>query len=101
MHMKIALEPLTKALKKARKTHKLTQLELGRKAGLPQSHISKIEKGMVDLRASSLLELGRVLELELMLIPRQQLPMVRAMLNRTEGNDEARPAYQLDDNEDD
>ena len=43
---------------------------------MPQSHISKIEKGAVDLKLSSLVEIARALELEIKLVPRKALPAV-------------------------
>ena len=36
---------------------------------MPQSHISKIERGAVDLQLSSLIELARVLDLDIMSVP--------------------------------
>ena|SRR5690606_19145991 len=58
----------------------LTQANLGELLGLPQSHVSKLEGGKVDLRTSSLLELARVLDLEVMLVPRELVPTVRRMM---------------------
>jgi hypothetical protein len=49
--------------------------------GLPQSHISQIEAGRVDLRVSSLLEMARLLDLEPMLIPRALTPAVRSIIS--------------------
>lgn len=60
------------ALRAERERRGLTQRELGGMAGVPQSHISKIESGAVDLRLSSLLALARVLNLELALSPRER-----------------------------
>jgi transcriptional regulator with XRE-family HTH domain len=68
------------ALKRAREAKGLTQRALSELAGLPQSHISKIENGTVDLRVSSLVELARVLDLELTLVPRKALPAVHSII---------------------
>lgn len=93
-------------LRAAREARGLSQRALGAAAGVPQSHISKIENGDVDLRLSSLVELARVLELELVLVPRRTLPAVRAVVggdgtSRRAGDDEAvRPAYVLDEDDD-
>jgi len=46
----------------------------------PRSHISKVEKGAVDLRLSSLIELARALDLEFMLVPRPVVPAVRSII---------------------
>jgi len=50
----------------------LTQRQLGQLAGVPQSHISKIESGAVDLRLTSLFEIARVLNLSVRLEPAPQ-----------------------------
>ena len=73
------IEDFAHKLHEARKAKGLTQKELGAKIGLPQSHISQIEAGRIDIRLSSLLELARLLDLEPMLIPRSLVPAVRAM----------------------
>ncbi|MBV8685976.1 MAG: helix-turn-helix transcriptional regulator [Alphaproteobacteria bacterium] len=67
-------------LRDARVAKGLTQRELGERVGLPQSHISKIEQGAVDLQFSSLSELARALDLELKLVPRQALPAVEGLV---------------------
>ena len=72
-------EYIVRTLKKSRERKGLSQRKLGKKAGVPQSHISKIENGKVDLRASSLIELARVLDLELVLVPRRVLPAVESI----------------------
>ena len=54
------------------------------------------------MRLSSLIELARALDHELVLVPRKLLPAVEAIVNRTQALSEApRPAYTLDDEEDD
>ena len=63
--MTYATEHIAPMLRSARETQGLSQRALSAMAGVPQSHISKIENGTVDLRVSSLVELARVLDLEL------------------------------------
>lgn len=67
-------------LRKAREHKGLSQRDLGAISGVPQSHISKIEKGAVDLRLSSLIELARALDLELALVPRPVVPAVQSIV---------------------
>ena len=70
MHRHIMTEPkldIAASIKAARQAKALTQRELGRRVGLPQSHISKIESGSVDLQLSSLVQITRALELEIKL----------------------------------
>ncbi|MYZ49633.1 helix-turn-helix domain-containing protein [Propylenella binzhouense] len=78
--MVIAGEEIIKALRSARETKGLSQRELSARTGVPQSHISKIERGNADIRLSSLVELARALELELKLVPRKALPAVESVV---------------------
>lgn len=70
---------LVKVLARARQERGLTQRALGQRLNVPQSHISKIERGKTDLRLSSLIEMARHLDLEVVLVPRQVLPALRAI----------------------
>lgn len=74
--MGAGIEEIAVSVRKARIAKALTQKELGQRVGLPQSHISKIEKGLVDLKLSSLVEIARALDLEITLMPRKALPAV-------------------------
>ncbi len=87
-------------IKTARKKKGISQRALGVKVGIPQGHISKIENGMVDLQTSSLIEIARALDLELILIPRSLLPAALA-IQRTSSTSQSVPAYQLPNEEDD
>ena len=82
--MSYSLEEIAGTLKTARQKKQLSQRELSDKVGLPQSHISKIENATVDLKLSSLSELARALELELVLVPKKALPAVQSLI-RTSG----------------
>ena len=104
--MNESIEHVAKLLKKARKTKGLSQRALSLKAGIPQSHISKIENGAVNLRLSSLIELNRVLGLELMLIPQKAASATKIISDSFRSSpalDKTKPAtphnrmYQLDD----
>lgn len=78
--MSAGIEELAASLREARIAKALTQKALGQRVGLPQSHISKIEKGAVDLKLSSLVEIARALGLEITLVPRKALPAVEGAL---------------------
>jgi transcriptional regulator with XRE-family HTH domain len=67
-------------LRDARHKKNLSQRDLSGVSGVPQGHISKIEKGAVDLRLSSLVELARALDLELALVPRSAVPAVQSII---------------------
>lgn len=104
--MSYVLEDIARTLKEARARKGLSQRELGEKVGLPQSHVSKIESGRVDLKLSSLVELTRILDLELMPVPRKLVPAVRGIIRNAETPgvspaDKPMPAYRLDDSKED
>lgn len=82
--MAYVMKQIAETLKAARARQGLSQRALAKLAGVPQSHISKIERGAVDLRFSSLAEIARVLELEVMLIPQSSLPAVQSIVRATE-----------------
>lgn len=83
--MSYATEHIAESLRAARERKGLSQRALSAKAGVPQSHISKIENGAVDLRLSSLVELARVLDLEFVLVPRKSVPAIKAIATNLEG----------------
>jgi len=74
--MTAGIDEIAASIRAARQAKALTQKELGQRVGLPQSHISKIEKGAVDLQLSSLVEIARALDLEVKIVPRKALPAV-------------------------
>ena len=58
----------------------LSQSELARRLGVSGANLSRIEHG-ADLRVSTLLEIARALRLEPMLVPKENVPSVRALLD--------------------
>ena len=78
---------ILKILKEARAKKGLSQRELSAKSGVPQSHISKIESGGVDLRVSSLVALTRVLDLEIELVPKKSIPAVKSIVRSSVNTD--------------
>jgi transcriptional regulator with XRE-family HTH domain len=74
--MAYSTEQIAMSLRAAREAKGLSQRALSELVGVPQSHISKIENGAVDLRLSSLVEIARALDLEVMLVPRKNLSAV-------------------------
>ena len=97
--MNSLITTITKALKQSRQRRGLSQRALSAKVGMPQSHISRIERGAVDIRLSSLIEMARHLDLEIMLVPRKHAVAVAAIV-RSVDMTEPVPAYRLDDEED-
>ena len=95
---------LRNELRTARIAKGLSQLELGRRAGLPQTHISGIENGKVVPRFDTLLDVIRCLNLDLVMVPRELVPVVAGILRDFKGRDaeENTPLYAItgDDEED-
>lgn len=100
--MNYSMKHIGSLLKKARLQKGLSQQALALQVGLPQSHLSKIENGRINLQISTLIELLRVLELELMIVPHTLVQTVEVLKRgMDEKVSEPRPMYQLsgDDNE--
>jgi HTH-type transcriptional regulator/antitoxin HipB len=99
--MVYTIEYLTQALKTARQDAKLSQRALSQKVKIPQAQISKIENSTVDLKVSTLINLARALDLEVMLVPRSDVSAVSAVIKRARQKQDRippqRPAYTLDD----
>lgn len=97
---KYKIEHITDRIRDARKKKGLSQRELSERSGVPQSHISRIENGAVDLRLSSLIELARTLDMELLMVPRKAVTAVQSIVDgRFRSESESGTAWALDQNE--
>ncbi|MBI4877573.1 MAG: helix-turn-helix transcriptional regulator [Acidobacteria bacterium] len=100
-------DAMCQELVKARQGRGWSQAELGRRVGLPQVHISRIETGKVAPRFNTLLDLVRVLEHDLLLVPRALAPAVQMLIrdhrhpDAGETSDGERPLYAGDAGGDD
>ena len=88
------MKNIVEQLKSIRREHGLSQSEFGERLGLPQSHISRIEQGETDPRFFTVADMARVLDQELVLIPRSMVSYVHSILYG-EGEEERR--FQLDE----
>jgi len=87
-------------IKQARAKRGWGQRRLGAAVGLPQPHISAIESGEIVPRFDTLLDLVRVLDLDLLLVPRQLVPAVQSLIwAQREPESQEKPLYALDENE--
>src|SRR5712675_453254 len=73
-------EAMRRKLKAARLKRGWSQARLGQHIGLPQMHISGIETGKIVPRFDTLLDLVRVLGLDLLTVPRALVPAVQALI---------------------
>jgi transcriptional regulator with XRE-family HTH domain len=74
-------EDIVRGLKRARLTAGLSQRALAERSGVTQSHISQIENGSTEPGLSSLIDLARSLDMEVMLIPRKRIPAVSSLID--------------------
>ena len=58
------------ALRRFRRERALTQVQLGKRAGLRQGTISQVENGLETVKLSTVMDLMRVLDLEVVVQPR-------------------------------
>ena len=91
---------LSEVLRDARQRKQLSQQDLARKLGLRQRQISDLERAASDSRLSTIQNVARALDLELMLVPRHLIAAVEA-LQRAGADVSKRPLYALDDDTED
>ena len=98
-------ENVRREIRNARRDRGWSQLELGRRAGLTQRHVSGIETGRIVPRYDTLIDLLRVLDRDLALVPRELVPVVQSLVRdygnrQPSGVDRERPLYAAIDDED-
>lgn len=76
-----------RTLRRRRHERKLTLAGLAQQLGMSISNLSRIEHG-ADFRVSTLLDIARQLKLEPLLVPKEMVPAVRAVLSNAEHEDE-------------
>jgi transcriptional regulator with XRE-family HTH domain len=93
------------ALIEARKKCDWSQRDLASRLGIGQRHISGIESGKIVPRYDTLLEIVRMLDCDLIMVPRALVPivgsLVRDHLKDEQGEGEERSLYAADRYEDD
>ena len=89
------MKDIATIIRNTRKNKGLTQTDLGKKVGLPQSHISQIESGNIDVRVSSLQEITKLLDLELVFVPHHFKPAIEAIIDGEQDLSQ-KPSWQSD-----
>lgn len=84
-------ETLIGQIKRAREEGGISQRALSAKSGLTQSHISQIERGTLEPGLSSLIDMVRALDMELVVVPKKLLPAVKSILQGTKNESELSP----------
>jgi len=90
---------ISDVLREARLRQQLSQQKLAAKMGLRQRQISDLERRAIDARLSTIQNVARALDLELMLVPRHLISAVEA-LQRAGSDVGKRPLYALEDETD-
>jgi len=71
---------MRRSLKEARAKRRWSQRALASRIGLTQRHISGIESGKIVPRYDTLLELVRILDHDLVMVPRTLVPVVQSLI---------------------
>jgi transcriptional regulator with XRE-family HTH domain len=79
------LKQIGKTLQQARVARDLTQAELGALVDLPQSHISKIERGETDFQWTTLEQIANAVGLSPVLVPTGLVPLFESLVQGREG----------------
>src|SRR5213079_1912145 len=91
---------LRRALREAREKRGWSQRDLASRLGIGQRHISGIESGKIVPRYDTLLEMVRMLDRDLIMVPRALVPVVQSLvrdhLKDEEGEGEERSLYAAD-----
>ena len=91
------LSELGHLFREGRQRAKLTQDQVASRAGLSRVSYRAVETGAAAPRAGTLINIARALGMEMMLIPKEMVPAVQAMLRS--GSDD-QPAFAADSDED-
>lgn len=81
---------LVEALRRLRDERGVSQVGLAQRLGVAASHISRIEHG-ADPRLSTFVEMARALQAEPILVPREHVSAVRALLEDLKRRNEGAP----------
>jgi transcriptional regulator with XRE-family HTH domain len=85
------LKQMGKSLQQARRARGMTQAKLGTLVGLPQSHISKIERGETDFQWTTLEQIANAVGLSAVLVPTGLVSIVQSLMKGREGKGEEEP----------
>ena len=100
LRLKALPAELRRALIEARRKRGWSQRDLASRLGIGQRHISGIESGKIVPRYDTLLEMVRMLDRDLIMVPRALVPVVQSLmrdhLKDQEGEGEERSLYAAD-----
>jgi transcriptional regulator with XRE-family HTH domain len=95
-----APDPLLKELglrfRTARMAAGLSQKQIALRANISRPRYRDIETGVAAARATTLVNVARALGMEMMLIPQAMVPAIQSMLQPSTDDDDDRPAFTSD-----
>ena len=91
---------LPASLRDARVTRGLSQQQLAGTLGMGQRQISDLERAAMDPRLSTIQNVARALDLEVMLVPRHLITVVESLQRVGAAATANRPMYSLGDDDD-
>ena len=98
-------EEMRRRLKELREKRGWSQRDLAGRLGLTQTHISGIESGKIVPRYDTLLELVRILDHDLLMVPRALVPVVQSLIRDhaqpEAGEGDERPLYAAESDDED
>jgi transcriptional regulator with XRE-family HTH domain len=104
LRQKMLPAEMRRALIEAREKRGWSQRDLASRLGIGQRHISGIESGKIVPRYDTLLEVVRMLDRDLIMVPRALVPIVQSLvrdhLKDEPGEGEERSLYAADRDED-
>jgi transcriptional regulator with XRE-family HTH domain len=104
LRQKMLPAEMRRALIEAREKRGWSQRDLASRLGIGQRHISGIESGKIVPRYDTLLEVVRMLDRDLIMVPRALVPIVQSLvrdhLKDEAGEGEERSLYAADRDED-
>jgi predicted transcriptional regulator len=87
MYNLLVIDTILSSLEERRRSLGLTQAEVAKRAGLSQTHYSRIEQGKIDPRLTTLQDVARALSAELLVIPTELVSTVNSMALRDSSAD--------------
>lgn len=72
---------ICRSIRQRRKEKNWSQEDLAKQLGMMQRHISEIERGKVMPRLNTLLDILRILNLDLVLVPQKLVRLVQVMVD--------------------
>jgi transcriptional regulator with XRE-family HTH domain len=98
--MKLHTLHLYKKIAELRHRQEFSQRELAERLHVPQSYLSKVESGKLDMGLANFVDVVRYLGAEVMIVPASMVPIISAMVSPDGEGNQNRPRWADSINED-